>query len=110
LVEDDLALSDNVTEALSEHGFTSISAHSVHDTERLGALNPFAGIVDLRIPGGGSGEGMRQLATRFPGLPMIVITAHDDAPPMPARRVLRKPFDMGALLGELESLYSERVR
>ncbi|HEX8953477.1 MAG TPA: response regulator, partial [Polyangia bacterium] len=36
LVEDDVELADNLSEALRMHGFASVTAHSVIETERLG--------------------------------------------------------------------------
>ena len=110
VVEDDLMLADNLTEALSERGFTSVSAHSVQDTERLGPLRPFAAVVDLRVPGGPDGEAARAVASRFPGLPQVVITAHDSgAAPSGQARIFHKPFDTAALLDELERLFAART-
>ena len=81
-----------------------MTAHSVVDTERLG-VRPFAGLVDLRVPGGLDGEAMRRLASKFPGLPMLIMTALDTAPPTPNAGVFTKPFDTGALLTAVERLY-----
>ncbi len=111
VVEDDLMLADNLTEALCERGFTSVSAHSVQDTERLGQLQPFAAVVDMRVPGGPDGEAARTVSARFPGLPQLVITAHD---PQAAgsggeTRVFHKPFDTAVLMDELERLYAART-
>lgn len=112
VVEDDLMLADNLTEALCERGFTSVSAHSVGETQRLGELRPFAAVVDVRVPGGPDGEAARSLRERFPGLPQLVITAHDPnaAPPVGGGRLFHKPFETAALLGELERLYAEGAR
>jgi len=102
LVEDDAAFADNVTEVLQTHGFTTIHASSLLETRALGALSPLAAVVDLRIPGGGDGEAMTRLAERFPGLPLYVVTGHDLTPPLPARRLFKKPFDPGELVAELK--------
>lgn len=105
LVEDDVALADNLTEALRGRGFAAVTARSVVETERLG-VRPFAAIVDLRLPGGSDGEAMRRLAAKFPGLPMVVITAHGDRPPpIRSTALFIKPFDTGALLGAIEGLH-----
>ena len=105
LVEDDVALADNLTEALRGSGFAAVTAHSVVETERLG-VRPFAAVVDLRLPGGADGEAMRRLAARFPGLPMLVVTAHtDQPPPVASAAIFAKPFDTSALLAAVERLH-----
>jgi CheY-like chemotaxis protein len=108
LIEDDRALSDNLSEALRSRGLTAVTASSVLETQRLGPLRPFAAIADLRVPGGPDGEAMRKLCARFPRLPIVVITGHDIAPPSPPHALLRKPFDSETLLREIERLYETR--
>jgi CheY-like chemotaxis protein len=107
MVEDDLALADNLTEILQHQGFTAVTASSVTETEKLGRIRPFVGLVDLRVPGGPDGEAMRRLKQRFPELPLLVMTGHPDALPPPAehRGLLRKPFDPSIMLGVLEELH-----
>jgi two-component system, response regulator PdtaR len=108
LVEDDAALCDNLAEALRHRGLTSVIASSILETQRLGTIEPFAAVVDLKVPGGPDGEAMRQLQIRFPRLPFIVITGHDLAPPVPPRKLFRKPFATDALMSEIEALYATR--
>lgn len=111
LVEDDEALADNLAEALRDKGFTAVSAHTIAETERLGALKPFASMVDLRVPGGPDGEAMRRVARRFPGIPQLVMTAHDlSQAPLEPTSVYRKPFHTQALLEEVERLFQERTQ
>lgn len=118
LVEDDVALADNLTEALRDRGFSAVTAHTVVETGRLGAVQPFAALVDLRVPGGPDGEAMSRLARTFPGLPLFIITAHPDAgclvdgipgmlAPAPSARIFSKPFDTRALLDALERAHAE---
>src|SRR5512144_477333 len=83
VVEDDARLSDNLCEALRSKGFAAVTAASVLETERLGPVRPFCALVDLRVPGGPHGEAMRRLAAKYVGLPMIVVTAYHEAPPLP---------------------------
>jgi CheY-like chemotaxis protein len=109
VVEDDLRLSDNLCEALRSRGFAAVTAVSVTETERLGPVRPFCALVDLRLPGGPDGEAMRRLAARFPGLPMIVVTAYPDAPPEPHEGFFPKPFDTPALLAAVERLHRARA-
>jgi len=107
LVEDDVAMADNLSEALRGRGLTAVTARSVLETKKFGAVRPFAALVDLRVPGGADGEAMRMLAARFPGLPMISISAFDIEPPCPCVAVFTKPFDTGALLDAVEAQYRQ---
>jgi two-component system, response regulator PdtaR len=111
LVEDDPQLSDNLTEVLRAEGFTAVTARSLLDTERLGSLQPFAALVDLRMPGGPDGAALRCVRERFPQLPCYVVTAHPDALPgdVQATGIVPKPFDTGALLATLQRLHLERA-
>ena len=105
LVEDDRALSDNISEALRSRGFATVTAASVLETERLGDVHPFAALVDLRVPGGPDGQAMERLAEKFPGLPMLVMTGHDVEPPRPHQALYRKPFNTAEMVAALERLH-----
>jgi CheY-like chemotaxis protein len=108
VVEDDARMSDNLCEALRSRGFTAVTAASILDTERLGPVRPFCALVDQRLPGGPDGEAMRRLAAKYPGLPMIVVTAYENPPPLPHHAMFTKPFDTRALLAEIERLHAAR--
>jgi CheY-like chemotaxis protein len=109
VVEDDVRLSDNLCEALRSRGFAAVTASSVLETERLGPVRPFCALVDLRLPGGPDGEAMRRLGVKYPGLPMIVVTAYSDAPPVPHEAFFSKPFDTRELLASVERLHRARA-
>jgi CheY-like chemotaxis protein len=109
LVEDDPDLCDNLSEVLRARGFSCVTARSVLDAGRLSCVRPFAALVDLRLPGGPDGEALRQLRTRFPGLPIFVMTAYLDAAQVDdVAGVFSKPFDTSALLGALERTHASR--
>ena len=108
LVEDDGALSDNLSEALRARGLTAVTSSSVLETQRLGPLRPFSAIVDLRVRGGPDGEAMRHLLKRFPGLPVVVTTGHDISPPSPPHKLFRKPVVTEEVMGAIETLYTRR--
>jgi CheY-like chemotaxis protein len=108
VVEDDPSMCDNLCEALRSRGYAAVTASSVLETERLGPVQPFCALVDLRVPGGPAGEAMRKLSARFPGLPLLVVTAYHDEPPVAHVGVFSKPFETGALLEAVERLYRAR--
>lgn len=112
LVEDDHALADNLTEVLRGHGFGAVQASTVLETDKLAAVAPFCALVDLRLPDGPDGAGLRALEARYPELPVVLITAHPDAARVAGSAepvaLFPKPFDTQRLVGELERLYQER--
>jgi CheY-like chemotaxis protein len=106
LVEDDVALADNLAEALRDRGFSAVRAHSIAEADRLGGLRPFAALVDLRMPGGPDGEALRRLLQRFPDLPILVMSAYKEAFPHAASlHFFPKPFETGAVLDVVEKLW-----
>jgi CheY-like chemotaxis protein len=109
VVEDDPRMSDNLCEALRTRGFAAVTASSVLETERLGPVQPFCALVDLRLPDGPAGEAMRRLGAKFTGIPMIVVTGYHDEPPIRPDAVFTKPFDTRALLATVERLHGARA-
>jgi two-component system, response regulator PdtaR len=111
LIEDDEALSDNLSEVFRSMGFTAVHAASVLEAEKMPSVRPFAAVADLRVPGGPDGEAMRRLVMRYPGLPVVVITGHPDVnPPRENAGLFRKPFDPSLLMARLDELHRERAR
>ena len=108
LIDDNELLLEGLCEALRQEGFSLLTARSVHETESLGEVRPFAAVVDLRVPGGPDGEAMRRVAGRFPALPLIVITAYQNLrPPLPATAVFTKPFELSDFIGRLVELHAQ---
>ena len=106
LIEDNSALADNLCEALRDHGFSAVTAQSVAETERLGPVRPFAALADLRVPGGPDGAAMHSLLSRFPELPVLVITGFPESAALAGNApVFAKPFDTGLLLAALQALH-----
>jgi len=109
LVEDDPALADNLSEVLRDAGFSTVTAHSVAETERLPGVRPFAALVDLRVPVGQDGAALRALSLRFPDLPTLVMTAFPEMLQGPAgSAVFAKPFETARLLAAVERLHGDR--
>ena len=109
IVEDDLAFSEGLCEALRGRGFAALTASSVLETEELGPVRPFVALVDLLVPGGPAGEAMRRLAGKYPGIPQLVITGLPDDPPVPCQAVFRKPFRTEELLAAVERCHAARA-
>jgi CheY-like chemotaxis protein len=106
LVEDDFALADNLAEALRDRGFSSVNAGSLVEAERLCGMRPFVALVDLRIRGAPDGAALTLLFQRNPELPILVMSAHEEALRQAAwPRAFAKPFDSGALLSAVEKLW-----
>ena len=118
VVEDDASLSDNLSEVLRDDGFSVVTAASVVDTERLGGVKPFAGVVDVRVPGGPDGAALLSLARSFPFLPLLVMTAFHESVSQLGSAPLAglapdalffKPFDPARLLTAVERLWRAKV-
>jgi DNA-binding NtrC family response regulator len=106
LLEDDVGLGENLSEALRREGYGVRLLRSVAEIERLSGAPPFAALVDLRVPGAPDAAGMRLLAERYPSLPLLVVTGHDDiALPSPPHRVFLKPFPTESLLAVVDALH-----
>jgi DNA-binding NtrC family response regulator len=104
VIEDDVALAENVAEALRERGFASVIARTVEEADRLGGAL-CAALVDLRLPGGDTGAALARVAERFPEVPLVVVTGFRGEVSIPAHiEVVDKPFDTARLLETVESL------
>jgi two-component system, response regulator PdtaR len=111
LVDDDAGLADNLSEALRDRGFSAVTARSVAEADRIGGVQPFAAVVDVRIPGAPDGEALRRLLERAPTLPVIVMSAYPEAlNGVSAAHVFEKPFATGKLLDALERVHAEQRR
>jgi hypothetical protein len=54
---------------------------------------------------------MRRVAQRYPGIPQVLMTAHDIAhAPVEPQSIFRKPFETAALLDQIERLFDQRAR
>ena len=110
VVEDNLALRDNLTEVLRMHGFTSVSVDSAHAALQLECTRPFAAVVDVRLPDAPDGAGVDALNRRFPGVPVIAMSAYDVAASLQGTFVefLPKPFVTSSLVALLDGLYRQQ--
>jgi len=108
LIEDDAGLAANLRDVLVEEGFkVSLCARGDEGLRR--AINDECDVVltDLRLPGMGGLELLRQLHAVQPLLPIVLMTAHGtietaiEATKLGAYDYLQKPFEMPELIALL---------
>jgi len=108
LIEDDTSLAANLGDVLKEDGFKVIVCHRGDEGLRR-ASNDECDVVltDLRLPGLGGLELVRQLHETQPRLPVVLMTAHGtietaiEATKLGAYDYLQKPFEMPGLIALL---------
>lgn len=108
LIEDDAGLAHNLRTVLEDEGLNV--CHCIRGDEGLRvALERDFDVVltDLRLPGIGGLELIRQLHAKQPRLPVVLMTAHGtietaiEATKLGAYDYLQKPFEMPELIGLL---------
>jgi nitrogen regulation protein NR(I) len=108
LIEDDAQLAANLRQVLEDEGLTV--THSLRGDEgwRLADERHFDVVLtDLRLPGLGGLELVRQLHEKQPRLPVLLMTAHGtietaiEATKLGAYDYLQKPFEMEELIALL---------
>ena len=108
LIEDDTGLAANLREVLDDEGF-QVTLCTRGDEGLRRATNNDCDVVlaDLRLPGMGGLELLRQLHAAQPRLPIVLMTAHGtietaiEATKLGAYDYLQKPFEMPELIGLL---------
>ncbi|HUH01144.1 MAG TPA: response regulator, partial [Kofleriaceae bacterium] len=110
LVEDDVDLSANLSQALLEvAGVLPIRAASIAEARRaIGSAVPRLAVIDLKLPDGDGAELGVELQARFEGLQIVHITAFGSSSLIDALRtrenveVLEKPFLVKRLVSVVE--------
>ena len=108
LIEDDTSLATNLCDVLKEDGF-KVTVCNRGDEGLRRANNDECDVVltDLRLPGLGGLDLVRQLHDTQPRLPVVLMTAHGtietaiEATKLGAYDYLQKPFEMRSLIGVL---------
>ena len=103
LVDDDRALVENLTVALSARGFSVCSAATIEELESL-TVKPLVVLVDIRMPGASDGACLARVKQLFPGTPTLVVTAYGDFEMEQGQEIFQKPFDTARLVARLEAL------
>ncbi len=108
LIEDDTSLAANLCDVLKDDGF-KVTVCNRGDEGLRRASNEECDVVltDLRLPGLGGLELVRQLHETQPRLPVVLMTAHGtietaiEATKLGAYDYLQKPFEMPGLISVL---------
>src|SRR5580765_5112121 len=108
LIEDDVSLAANLCDVLTEDGFKVTVCNRGDEGLRRANKDEFDVVLtDLRLPGLGGLELVRQLHETQPRLPVVLMTAHGtveiaiEATKLGAYDYLQKPFEMQELISVL---------
>jgi len=108
LIEDDVSLATNLCDVLKEDGFkVTVCNRGDEGLRRANTDECDVVLTDLRLPGLGGLELVRQLHDTQPRLPVVLMTAHGtietaiEATKLGAYDYLQKPFEMPELIGLL---------
>jgi two-component system response regulator RegA len=109
VVDDDEAFRTRLVKALQTRGLQAQGADSADEALKVApGLGPQAAIVDLRMPGISGLELVSELASRFPGIQMVVLTGYGsiatavEAVRRGAINYLTKPLDTDQILAAFE--------
>jgi nitrogen regulation protein NR(I) len=108
LIEDDASLAANLRDVLTEDGFqVSVCNRGDEGLRQANSAGCDVVLTDLRLPGMGGLELVKQLHGSQPRLPVVLMTAHGtietaiEATKLGAYEYLQKPFEMRDLLALL---------
>lgn len=108
LIEDDTSLAANLRDVLADEGFkVTLSTRGDEGLRRATNEEYDVVLTDLRLPGMGGLDLVRQLHAAQPRLPVVLMTAHGtietaiEATKLGAYDYLQKPFEMPELIGLL---------
>lgn len=107
LIEDDPDLRESMRALLAGAGFRVIAADEGRKAlELAGATRPALVVLDLVTEGMNGWEFLERRGDEpaLSGIPVIVVTGSDGAPPRHAAAVFRKPVDPQQLLGAIRGL------
>jgi cobalt-zinc-cadmium efflux system membrane fusion protein len=113
VVDDDDVLLQVLSRVLSRAGFDVLRATTVAEALRQADSAPEVALLDLSLPDGDGVELARTLHSRYPGLPLILMTAHSNRlrehPDLTGEfaHVLTKPMDLHHLQQVLNDVLPE---
>lgn len=108
VIEDDPTIADLMRTVIADDGHTCV----VTTSGTALPPGPFDAVVTDLFQGAytrdGTHDWLRRLASVYPGVPAVVVTAHGgirwDRDGLPAHRVIVKPFEIDELLSAIRDL------
>ncbi|WP_433965955.1 response regulator transcription factor [Tunturiibacter gelidiferens] len=115
VVEDDAGIRQSLFETLGALGFAVGEAHNGEEAlVQLRMVSYDAVLLDINMPGMGGKETCRRICHTFPGLPIVMLTVHDDEEDIVesldagAFDYVTKPFQIRELTARLRSVIRRR--
>jgi len=117
VIEDDRAVQKALKRLFEGEGFVvEVSPSGTAGLEAFESMQPSALVLDLRLPGLSGQDVCREVKQRFPGLPIVVLSAKSDVMDkvllleMGADDYVTKPFSPRELLARVRSAMRRSVR
>jgi CheY-like chemotaxis protein len=111
IVDDDRAVVDLLSEALSESGYhVRVAFDGQMALEAIERLTTDLVVTDVRMPRMDGFDLVRRLRARPSPIPVLVLTGAVLEPPAPDVPVLSKPFDIAEVIGAVERLLIHQGR
>lgn len=112
VVDDEESVGEGLVAVLSMYGYEAAHVTSAGAALRsLGASRPHAIILDVVLDEEDGLTLYREIAKRWPDVPVVMVTGYADDPRLPpdSPRLTRlfKPFDSDEMMEALEKLWSE---
>jgi CheY-like chemotaxis protein len=113
MVDDERQFRATTEKILSRRGFETIMAASGEEALSKLGEHPDVVILDIKMPGMGGHETLREIKNRFPALPVIMLTGHGGLPSAQealsggAFDYLSKPCDIDLLAVKIEEACRE---
>ncbi len=112
VVDDDELIRELISSILADEGYAvRLACDAYQAMEEVSLETPGLLLLDLMMPGVSGAELLARLRRdeRWEGMPVILISAHprlhEIAIEMGARAALPKPFDVGALLSQVNQAF-----
>jgi DNA-binding NtrC family response regulator len=91
IIDDEIDLCKAMVDGLNEYGYKAYAAYNGKDgLDMIAKVNPGLLLLDIRLPGMGGIQVMREIMAKFPNLVVVVMTGFHDID------IAKKAIDYGA--------------